>query len=81
MNSQPSKPSPQANWRVLYRAAIFEKDKSIVPLRVSQAETAVRARVRELFYQPGTREEKDQLEDALYALRAFRTSWEHLDAA
>jgi hypothetical protein len=29
----------------------------------------------------GTLEEKEALEDALYALRAFRTACEHLEAA
>ncbi|HVO64813.1 MAG TPA: hypothetical protein VMT53_28080 [Terriglobales bacterium] len=68
-------------WKVLYRAAILEKNKDIVPQRVSQAEDAVVARVRELFYKPATKEERDELEDALYALRAYRSSWEHLKAA
>ena len=35
------------------------------------------ARGRELFYTPGTVEELKALEDALYALRAFRTAWRH----
>ena len=74
-------PPPSKNWKVLYRAAILEKNKSLVSQRVSQAEDAVIARVRELFYQSGNREEKDELKDALYTLRAFRTAWEHLEAA
>jgi hypothetical protein len=32
-----------------------------------------------LFHSGGTREEQETLEDALYALRAFRTAWEHTE--
>jgi hypothetical protein len=69
------------DWRTLYRAAILESNRSIVPQRVSEAEEAVIARGREIFYADGTREEKDALEDALYALRAFRTAWKRTEAA
>jgi hypothetical protein len=48
---------------------------------VAEAEQAVLARGRELFYNCGTREEQEFLEDALYALRALRTAWEHTEAA
>ena len=65
------------DWKILYRAAILEKDTSIIPQKVSRAEKAVLARGRELFYIGGMREEQEDLEDALYALRAFRTAWEH----
>ena len=71
----------RAGWKTLYRAAILEKDKSVISLRVSEAETAVLARGRELCYGEGTTEEREALEDALYALRAFRTAWEHTEAA
>ena len=74
-------PCPNRNWRTLYRAAILETDKNILPQRVSVAEEAVRARGREIFYGEGTADEKEALEDALYALRAFRTAWQHADAA
>jgi hypothetical protein len=69
------------DWRTLYRAAIFETNKSIVPQRVSEAEEAVLCRRREMFYGSGSLEEKDALENALYALRAFRTAWQHGEAA
>jgi hypothetical protein len=65
----------------LYRAAILETNKSVLPQRVSVAEEAVRARGREIFYGEGTADEKEALEDALYALRAFRTAWQHTEAA
>jgi predicted RNA methylase len=63
------------DWTTLYRAAILETDKSVLPQRVSEAEEAVMRRRREIFYDQGTPEEKDGLEDALYALRAFRSAW------
>jgi hypothetical protein len=79
-------PCPNRNWRTLYRAAILETNKSVLPQRVSEAELAVRARGREIFYGEGTpgegnrtSEEKEALEDALYALRAFKTAWEHTE--
>jgi hypothetical protein len=68
-------------WKTLYRAAILETNKRVLPQRVSEAEEAVRARGRELFYGGGSSEEKEALEDALYALRAFRTAWQHTEAA
>jgi len=71
----------RSDWKTLYRAAILETNKNVLPKRVSEAEEAVRARGREIFYADGTLEEKEALEDALYALRAFRTAWQHNEAA
>ena len=68
------------DWKTLYRAAILETNTSVIPKRVSEAEKAVLARGRELFHE-GTLEEREALEDALYALRAFRSAWEHTEAA
>lgn len=70
-------PSPSTDWKTLYRAAILETNKSVVPDRVSEAEAAVLARGREIFYGASDPEEKEALEDALYALRAFKTAWQH----
>jgi hypothetical protein len=71
----------RVDWKILYRAAILETNKSVLPHRVSEAEKAVRARGREIFYSNGSSEEEEALEDALNALRAFRTAWEHTEAA
>jgi hypothetical protein len=68
------------DWKSLYRAAILETNKNAIPQKVSEAELAVLARGRELFHGGGTSEEKESLEDALYALRAFRSAWEHTEA-
>jgi chloramphenicol 3-O-phosphotransferase len=68
------------DWKTLYRAAILETNNSVIPRRVSEAEMAVLARGRELCHE-GTLEEREALEDALYALRAFRSALEHAEAA
>lgn len=64
-------------WKALYTAAILEPNKGLLPERVSEAESAVEERGREIFYRNGTLEELEALEDALYTLRAFRTAWQH----
>ena len=79
MKSAP--PPNHTDWKSLYRAAILEKNQSALPLRVSEAEQAVVARGREIFYDHATLEEKEALEDALYALRAFKSARPHTEAA
>jgi len=78
--ASPPRPVP-AEWKTLYRAAILETNKNLIPQKVSAAETAIQARARELFGTYGTAEEKESLQDALYALHAFRTAWEHAEVA
>ena len=76
----PFPPCPDhRHWKTLYRAAILETNKKVILQRVFEAEQAVLARGRELFYTAGAREEEEALEDALYALRAFKTAWEHTE--
>lgn len=70
-------PNPDADWRTLYRAAIHERNSSLILQRVSIAETAALTRQRELFCTGGNGEEKESLEDALYALCAFRTAMQN----
>jgi len=77
----PSCRSSRTDWKALYRAAIFETDRSLGSQKVAEAEKAILARERELFYAPGTFDEKEDLEDALYALRALRTAWQHATVA
>jgi hypothetical protein len=79
--NEPPPPARDGSWKALYRAAIFERDTSAIPARVSEAEQAVLSRGRELFGKQGTLEEKEALEEALYALRAFRNAWAHIEAA
>jgi hypothetical protein len=78
-------PFPQCaistDWKSLYRAAVFETNRGINPRLVAQAEKAVVARARELFYNHGSLEEKEALEDALYALHALKTALQNTEAA
>jgi len=74
-------PCQPTDWKTLYRVAILETNKTVVPQRISLAEEAVVARGREIFYSGAPPEEKEALEDALYALRAFRTALQHTGTA
>jgi hypothetical protein len=71
--------SAHKDWKVLYLAAIGEKDHSVLAKRISDAEHAIFVRESEIFYSGTTLEEKEALEDALYALRALKTAREHCD--
>jgi hypothetical protein len=81
MNPGISASPKQASWKTLYKAAILETNKSLLPKRVHEAEEAVLARRREIFCDSSDPEESEALEDALYALRAYKTAWLHTEAA
>ncbi len=74
-------PCQHVDWRTLYRTAILETDKNAILRRISEAEEAVISRGRELFHREINREEQEALEDALYALRAYRTACQHAETA
>ncbi len=76
-----SPPCQHSDWRTLYRAAILEKNTNVILRRISEAEEAVVARGHELFHRDFNGEELEALEDALYALRAYRTACQHAEAA
>ncbi len=76
----PPRPTPD-HWKVLYRDALLETNKHADRQKVLAAEQAILARGLELFYTGGSIEEKESLEDALYALRALKTAWQHTEAA
>ena len=61
------------NWRDLYKAALFETDKSKMAARIANAEEAIVARARQLFGTGDVEEEDEALDDALYALRALQS--------
>jgi len=70
--SVPSRNS-QLGWHSLYQAALFEADRNMVPRRIAEAETAILARLKELFTVESDHVEEGQIpDDALYALRALR---------
>lgn len=81
MRNRPPPFAMDRSWKTLYRAAIYETNRREIPNRVSMAEKAVVARARDLCWDGGTLEEKEALEDALYALRAYKSSWAHIEAA
>jgi hypothetical protein len=57
------------------KAALFEADKTKLSERIAQAEKALALKARELFYVAGDSiEEGTALDDAVYALRALRTT-------
>jgi hypothetical protein len=59
-------------WKDLYRAALFEVDRTKLPQRIAEARNAVVLRARELFNCSGSNfEEEQELDDALYALEAL----------
>jgi len=74
-------PSPKhPHWKILYRAAILETNKSVLPQRVSEAEEAVILRGQELFYGNPDPDEVEALDDALYALSALKTACQYNEA-
>jgi len=67
------------DWRVLYRAAIFSKTNSYeMAKRLSDAEEAIVERMRELFRESGAdaEGEREAMDDAMYALRAWKIALE-----
>lgn len=69
-------PAPDnRSWRELYRDAILEIDRNLLPERIAAAQEALTARARELFHADGDNiEEEHALDDAMYALKALRDS-------
>lgn len=63
------------NWKDLYAAALFEPNKSKLPMRIADAEKHITARARELFNSGDHNSlERNALNVALYALVALRSS-------
>lgn len=74
MDSPTSTSGFGTGWRALYRAAIYETNKTQRQKRIAEAEQAILTRGRELLYERSAIDEREQLDDALYALRAYRSS-------
>jgi hypothetical protein len=59
----------------LYKAALFEVDKTKLPERIAQAEKALALRARELFRIAGDNIEEEQaLDDTMCALHVLRNT-------
>jgi len=79
MSTGISKSGDSRYWRELYRAALYEIDKSKLPERIAEAEKAVVLRARELFQAAGDNgEETEALDDVMYALHALRSNYQIL---
>ena len=75
MTKGSSKSPDSGAWRDLYKAALFEVDKTRLPDRIAQAEEALVVRARELFHIAGDNIEEEQaLDDTMYALHALRNT-------
>ena len=75
MDARVTKSSEGINWRELYRSAILELDASKLPQRIAEAENALVGRAKELFQEGGDNgEETEELDDAMYALHALRST-------
>jgi hypothetical protein len=58
-----------ATWKELYRAALFETDRSRLSERIAHAEWALALRSQQLFYEHGDHYiERQAVDAALYAL-------------
>jgi hypothetical protein len=64
------------HWKYLYRAAVFETNKHLMPMRISDAENAIVERLHEVSHNTGidVELEREALDDALYASDAWRTT-------
>jgi hypothetical protein len=63
------------SWKDLYQAAIHESDMDKLSERITDAESALVIRMRELFYSSGDKfEEEESIDDALSILHALRSS-------
>jgi hypothetical protein len=71
--SPATSPTNFRTWRELYKVALFETDKREIPMRIADAERAIRERAMQLFSSTIDNVEEDQaLDDALYALHALQ---------
>ena len=63
------------SWQDFYRAALFEPNKSKLPVRIADAEKQIAARARELF-NTGNEDitERNALNVAIFSLQALRSS-------
>ena len=81
MNAVTSCTPKGINWRVLHKAAMSETDKNVIAQRLSEAERAVIARAREVFYGAFDPAEWAALENALDALHEVKNTMQHSEAA
>jgi len=65
--------STPSEWRELYKAALFEDDKTKIPKRIAEAEAALATRAIELFGAGETQvREQQDMANATYFLRLLQ---------
>jgi hypothetical protein len=70
-----------ATWKELYRAALFETDRSRLSERIAHAEWALALRSQQLFYEHGNHYvERQAVDAALYALFILKSHTIESDA-
>jgi hypothetical protein len=60
------------SWRDLYKIAIFETDRTKKSFRITEAESALVRRERQLFLTSGNERELNAVNTALHELEALR---------
>ena len=66
-------PEMNEGWSALYKQAIRESDRCLLPARIDEASEAIRRRSRELWYEGAFETmERHELDAALYFLRLLR---------
>lgn len=62
-------------WKTKYRTVVLETNRRALPKEIAEAENAIIVRARELFKKSGVdiNTEREELEEVLYTLQAFRS--------
>ena len=62
-------------WKSKYRTVVLETNRRALPKEIAEAENAIIVRARELFQKSGTDidTEREELDEVLYTLQAFRS--------
>lgn len=62
-------------WKTKYRTVVLETNRRALPKEIAEAENAIIVRARELFQESGEDidTEREELDEVLYTLQAFRS--------
>ena len=63
-------------WKTKYRTVVLETNRRALPKEIAEAENAIIVRARELFQERGEDidTEREELDEVLYTLQAFRSA-------